>query len=547
MSEDNAQSLSCDEAREHIVAASCGERHSPPVRERVTEHLQDCGACRAFQALSASAEELVGEAQAEEENAEAIAETAMRLAPSAETASEIVRFVHGLEDGEPAGASQPNARDEQLPEGYPLSGWPLRWPQVVFGVAAAALFVICLWQAVLLGRWTKAAGELAAGQGNVRLHEAVEARTAELRREMIALREEFTRTREQLSKAIEDAGRGLPQPAAILPVQLHQQESAWSAVRAAYFPDEEMRIRPAELSALMGAVQGTVLFCAEEYEPAIRSFRRAAEASDNRRFRLLSLFALGTSQKCAGRHEAAVETYDRILAMTGASPLAAPSGPSTGTPSGPTRDLNPKDPDAPYRAMARHFKGWSLHCLAARDADAGRPEPALKRLDEARRNYLLALGIEPGYAKVRLNLWALEVLSASLYAVLRQDAKQAESLQIAEEHLVRAESGLLTQVKEHPKDAKAHFSLAMLYACRGKDELALDYLEKAVARDASLSALLASEHDFDRLAATPRYRALARKSHDFADRAQAASLFTDTNFPSGSRAAPSRRPPPHGP
>jgi len=147
----------------------------------------------------------------------------------------------------------------------------------------------------------------------------------------------------------------------------------------------------------------------------------------------------------------------------------------------------------------------------------------------------------PEYAKVRLNLWKLHSLRVKLLGGRTSSDERERCLAGGVKQLGLEEDSLLNRIKARPNDAKAHFTLAMLYAWQKKDDTALKYLDRAVQLDPSLAALLRSEHAFDRFASAEQYKRLTRQASEFPERAARGSLFSDADFPSPGEPEPSSR------
>lgn len=517
MNENCAKTISCEEARQRLVSRSLGDEPSSQSIRETDEHVAACEPCQAFRALMANTDETITGAVRGRRSLEAIDDAARGLAPSDEVVSRIVQSIHGRSEAPPAGA-------------HPRAPFWLG-SRVLWSAAAACLIALCALQAALLWQGRPGSGEPRGPVDLQPLKELVEARTEAARRELALLRTELAQTREQLDGALREVAVHARETKTILLQEL-SQERAMRVVRAAYLPQDQGVVRPDELSALMNVVQGATLFSSGHYEASIRLFRRSANAFTNQRFKLLSLFALGTSQKCAGLYEASLETYDHILAIT--EPRAATSSAPARGGRGREASHDPPrlpDPNGAYRAMAYHFKGWSLYCLGEREANLKNPAQAQARLDEAKRCYEKALDIEPTYAKVRLNLWKLHSLRARVFVQLGQPAQQMASLREASQQLVQAEKDLLQRLERRPEDAKAHFTLAMLYVCQNRDKAGLAHLEEAVQINPSLASLLRSEHAFNRLASTKQYQKMLRQADEFPEQVTVESLFTDTDFP----------------
>jgi tetratricopeptide (TPR) repeat protein len=225
-----------------------------------------------------------------------------------------------------------------------------------------------------------------------------------------------------------------------------------------------------------------------------------------------------------------VETYDRILGLIGRGEENGVLHPGVGTTTGLMRTRQ-ENWVASFEAMAHHFRGWGLYCLAAEDAEHGNPQGALAKLTEADDSYAKALDMVPTYAKVRLNRWALEKLRAEIVDASAQRENRDASLRRGDEHIRRAEIDLTECLRRNPEDAKSHFSLAMLYARKRLDREAILHLRAAADLQPSLGSLLRSEHDFDHLASTPEYQSMVNQAREAADRVGMMSLFTDVDFP----------------
>jgi len=602
MATQNVNDNVCEAIREILVGSSLGDEPSPEESARVEEHLKGCETCRAFEELMARTDGLISEAAEAGPSMETVDSAPLEMAPADDLVSRVVSRVHGSPS--PDVTTRPHSG-----RGASLLHWFRGGPHRAFAAVAACLILLLGLQAVIFLRWARetedrarqdkaellskleearvdsVSGQLASlrqelAQTRKELDEAIQKtasqaggldtkaiekllqeREAVARQEISALREELEKTRNHLEEALREAvSRPRLADSLYSPVT---HEKALKVVRATYVPRRELSMSTEELSALLEVVQGTTLFASGHYEPAIRLFRRAADGFTTPRFRILSLFALGTSQKCAGLYEASIETYDRILVMTRPEARREPirgepetSGPSRGqrdmgTPPAPERTSDPSergrrqwdddDPNTAYRAMAFHFRGWSLFCLAERDVDGGNEARARDRLADAKRCYDQALSLVPEYAKVRLNLWKLHSLRAKLLGVRTSSDERDRCLAEGVRQLGLAEESLLSRIKARPDDAKSHFTLAMLHAWQKKDGTALKYLDKAVQLDPSLATLLRSEHAFDRFALTEQYKRLTRLASEYPERAALGSLFTDADFPSAGEPDPTSR------
>jgi tetratricopeptide (TPR) repeat protein len=402
--------------------------------------------------------------------------------------------------------------------------------QYALAAAAAVLLAVCLLEAAALWQLGRTAREQLS-QGNADLALKVDL----ARQENALLREDLAQAVHQLTSRSQREPSGARIQNALL-AHGRMQEEVVKLVREVYVPQGEGSYHPGDLAALMDVVQGTTLFSSGQYEPAASAFRRAAQTFRDERFRLHSLFALGTSQKCAGLYEPSVQTYDTILRLTGGRTSRGARQSHHEMTSGPEAALVPTQGEKAsyaHRAMAYHFKGWSLYCLAREKADGENRKDAARLLDEAERCYKRSLAVVPAYAKVRLNLWKLGTLRAQFLEAGGRGQLAEFSREKAGQELVRAETELKRWVAERPRDAKARFSLAMLYAWQEKKGLALAYLQEAVRIDGALASLVPSEHAFDMLASEEAYRAIVRRGGDYPAHLMMRSLFTDADFPPG--------------
>jgi len=511
----NAKQTFCEEARRLLVSASLGDKLPQERGDSVKTHLAACEPCCAFAELMNRTDELLSAALADARGWGAADEGETDAAPPDDVVAGIVEDVHG-------GASAAASREGfDAARAGPRASRPRYAPWKLLAAFAASLLLVCLFQGALLWRMSSAAaGPL--GEDLYLREKPVLKRMERLGRETARFKGELARVRQQLDAAISEVARRARDADAYL-AHGRRQACAARVVRAAYVPRNEARIRSDELPALMDVVQGTTLFSSGHYETASEFFSRAAEAFSDRQFRILTLFALGTSQKCAGEYEVSLGTYDRILRIV-KSAEAAPLSPHG-------QQQPPGKRDSAYRAMAQHFKGWSLYCLAERDVGRKKHAEAQHKLEGAQDCYGRALAIVPTYAKVRFNLWKLEGLRARIFTATGQPERRKACLQKGKQELQRAEDDLQRQIKRNSRDAKAHFSLAMVHASREKDGPALKHLQEAVGLDGSLAFLLRSEHVFDRLASTGAYRKLIQRAGQFRDQITMQSLFTDAEFP----------------
>ncbi len=339
----------------------------------------------------------------------------------------------------------------------------------------------------------------------------------------------------QLSDAREDAARARALWAETQQLQRQTRQLHSHIIKSMFGPGQERAAEGLAAVYTLGHDEGIDLAAAfdgsrflfqglsdvsrGDYAAAIRSFTRAQQTFQSRGLRVMVLFGLGFAQKCENRYEESLTTYDTILSLVPASSEAAT-----------------------LRAMAFHFRGWSMYELAEAEMDQGRLVRARDRLARAMGDYRRALDLIPGYVKVRYNEGLALMKAAELAEKEKSsDPDRARSLrEQATRKFKAAEDGFERRLAANPDDAKSHFSLAMVKSILGEHKGALQHLTRAVDIDGHISVLLDQEHVFDRYKDKREYKAIQEKAKALRGTVPANPLdiFFDADLPTP---APSQR------